>query len=187
MDLGLSGRVAIVTGSSRGLGRSTAELLAAEGARGAVAYCRDRDAAEQQAARIGRRTSDALVVHWDLACDETIHAAVDVVLRRWNRIDILVNNAIAWGLRTPSTMPPFEKLAPAEWRQGIRTNLEGTYLSTQAVLPAMRDGHWGRIVNVSATAAEDGLPGNAWYTAAKSALHGMTRTLAKELGPDGVL
>jgi 3-oxoacyl-[acyl-carrier protein] reductase len=187
MDLGLKGRTALVTGSSSGIGRATAEILGREGVNVAVTYLTNRSGAECVATRIHESGGDAHVVSFDLAAIESIRAAIETVLTRWGRIDILVNNAVAWGLRAPSQAPPFERLPPAEWREGLRTNIEGTYATIQAVLPSMRQAKWGRIVNVSSLAAEDGLSGAGWYSAAKASLHGLTRTLAREVGGDGIL
>jgi NAD(P)-dependent dehydrogenase (short-subunit alcohol dehydrogenase family) len=87
-----------------------------------------------------------------------------------------------------SSPPPlFESLDITESQHLLRTNIEGTFLAIQSVLPLMRERQWGRIVNVSAVLAEDGVAGYACYAAAKSALHGLTRTLSKELGPAGIL
>jgi 3-oxoacyl-[acyl-carrier protein] reductase len=130
---------------------------------------------------------EALAVALDLASGESIHAAAKAALERWGRIDVLVNNAVQWGARGPFEMPPFEQMPLDEWRTIFRTNAEGAYTAIQAVLPSMRERAWGRIVNVSSGIAVDGLPGSGPYAAAKSSLHGLTRTLAKELGPAGVL
>jgi NAD(P)-dependent dehydrogenase (short-subunit alcohol dehydrogenase family) len=83
--------------------------------------------------------------------------------------------------------PHFEQVPPEQWRAMIRTSLEGAYLTIQAVVPAMRVQGWGRIVNISSSLAEDGLPGAGAYAAAKAGLHGLTRSLARELGPVGIL
>jgi 3-oxoacyl-[acyl-carrier protein] reductase len=187
MDLGLAERVALVTGSSQGIGRATAGLLAREGARVAVTYRNHRDKAEAAAADIRSAGGDALVVFLDLADDASISGAVEAILARWGRLDILVNNAVQWGTRVPGSIPPFEELPAAEWRAILRANIEGHYLAIQAAVPAMRRRGWGRIVNVSSGLARDGMPGGSPYTAAKSALHGMTRTLYKELAPAGIL
>jgi 3-oxoacyl-[acyl-carrier protein] reductase len=83
--------------------------------------------------------------------------------------------------------PPFEQLSPERWQFVVRANLEGAYTAIQTVLPSMRSGQWGRVVNISAVVAADGVAGSAWYAAAKSALHGLTRSLSKEVGTDGIL
>src|SRR5262249_19268444 len=114
-------------------------------------------------------------------------AGVGAVVKRWGRIDVLVNNAVQWGERPPWESPLFEQVPPDEWKASLRANTEGHYAAIQAVLPSMRERKWGRIVNVSSAVAVDGLPGAGPYSAAKAALHGLTRTLAKEVGPAGVL
>jgi 3-oxoacyl-[acyl-carrier protein] reductase len=187
MDLGLAGRVALVTGSSSGIGRATAELFGRERVNVAVTYCHNRNGAEQTVSCVRAGGGDAWVVQYDLGSAESIRTAVAAVVERWGRVDILVNNAVAWGMRVPSQAPPFERLSPLEWRDGLRTNIEGAYATTQAVLPSMRRQQWGRIVNVSSLAAGDGLIGAGWYSAAKAASHGLTRTLAREVGRDGIL
>jgi NAD(P)-dependent dehydrogenase (short-subunit alcohol dehydrogenase family) len=187
MDLGLSQRVAIVTGSSRGIGKSTALLFGKEGARVAVTFHSQREKAEEVVGEIRRAGGDGIAVHLDLASIESIHAAAQLVLKQWGHIDVLVNNAVYWGERLPSNMPRFEDLPPEEWRAFIRANTEGHYAAIQAVLPSMRAQGWGRIVNISSGIASDGLPGSGPYAAAKAALHGLTRTLSKELGPAGIL
>lgn len=187
MDLGLEGRVALITGSSRGIGRATALAFGREGARVVITYRNDRDRAESVAADIRDAGGEALVVHYDLASDDAMRAAVDATLARWERIDILVNNAVAWGSRKPQDAPPFEQLPPDEWRPLLRANLEGAFRTIQLVAPTMRARRWGRIANISSGIAVDGLPRSGWYAPAKAALHGLTRSLARELGPDGIL
>jgi len=186
-DVGVRGRVALVTGSSRGIGRATAQLFGAGGARVAITYRSDRERAECVAAGICRAGGEACVVPFDLSSPDAMRGAIDLVLERWGSIDILVNNAVAWGLRAPAAAKPFEQLGESEWRDGLRSNIEGTYAAVQAVVPSMRARQWGRIVTISSAAAVDGMPGLAWYAAAKAALHGLTRTLARELGACGVL
>lgn len=122
----------------------------------------------------------------DINSDDSILKAVNAVIDRWGRIDILINNALHGGEKSVRQQP-FEEIPPPEWRDLLRGNLEGAHLLIQAVLPSMRRQHWGRIVNVSSVVAADGYPGAATYGAAKAALHGLTRTLAKELAPEGIL
>jgi len=187
MDLGLKERVALVTGSSRGIGRAVVRLFAREGARVAITYHSDRPRADAVADEIRDAGGDALVVPLDLAAPESIHAAVAAVLERWGRADILVNNAVAWGTRLPWEVTAFERLPAEEWRPLVHANIDGAVAAIQAVLPSMRARGWGRIVNVSSGIAVDGMAGAGPYAAAKAALHGLTRTLAKELGPAGIL
>ena len=187
MDLGLAGRVAVVTGSSQGIGRATALLLGAEGARVAVTYHRERARAQAVAGEIGKGGSDAIAVQLDLASPGSVSRAVGAAVERWGQVDVLVNNAVYWGDRAPWDVPFFEHLAPEEWRACFRANFEGAYGAVQAVLPSMRSRGFGRIVSISSGVAADGFPGTAPYGAAKAALHGLTKTLSKELAPAGIL
>jgi 3-oxoacyl-[acyl-carrier protein] reductase len=187
MNLGLDERVVVVTGSSRGIGKAAARLFAAEGAKVAVTYRSNRTEAEAVVAAIGRAGGQAMALPLDLASVSSIQAASSASLARWGRIDVLVNNAVHWGARRPWEAPRFEALPAHEWQEILRVNVEGAYAAIQAVVPSMRARGWGRIVNVSSGVAVDGVPGTGPYAAAKAALHGLTRTLAKELGPDGIL
>jgi NAD(P)-dependent dehydrogenase (short-subunit alcohol dehydrogenase family) len=186
MDLGLKGRVALVTGSSRGIGRAAAEIFGREGALVAVTYHNLRERAEAVAAGIRERGGEALVTPLDISSDQSIRDAVEAVIARWGKIDILVNNAIHAGEKSV-VQSPFEEVPSEQWRDLLRGNFEGAHVAIMAVLPYMRRNRWGRIVNVSSVVAADGYPGGATYGAAKAALHGLTRTLAKELAPEGIL
>jgi 3-oxoacyl-[acyl-carrier protein] reductase len=188
MDLGLNERVALVTGSSQGIGRAAAVAFAAEGVRVAVTYWHERERAEAVVKQIEAGGGESLAVELDLARPETIRAAVESVLERWGQIDVLVNNAVMYPRQATAWEPPlFEALAAADWIEHFRTNVEGHFAAIQAVLPSMRSRGWGRIVNVSSGVAEDGVPGLTAYGAAKASLHGLTRSLFKELGPVGIL
>jgi NAD(P)-dependent dehydrogenase (short-subunit alcohol dehydrogenase family) len=188
MDLGLAGRVAVVTGSSQGIGRATALLLGSEGARVAVTYHRERDKALAVVDEIEKGGGEAVAAQLGLASTGSVSRAAGTALERWGRVDVLVNNAVYWGDRVPWEAPPlFEELAAEEWRAYFRLNFEGAYSAVQAVLPSMRSRGFGRIVSVSSGVAADGFPGTAPYGAAKAALHGLTKTLSKELAPAGIL
>lgn len=184
MDLRLSERVALVTGGARGIGRAAALLLAREGARVAITYRSGADAAAEVVAEIGR---DAMAVPLDLADLGSIRTAVDAVLARWGRLDVLVSNAMDPCGLTLFPPPRFEDVPAAAWQPFLRANVDGPYAVAQAVVPAMRAQGFGRIVLVSGTSGLDGQPGAAPLAAAKSALHGLMRTLTKELGPAGIL
>jgi 3-oxoacyl-[acyl-carrier protein] reductase len=186
MDLGVAGRTAIVTGSSRGIGRAAAQLLGAEGARVAITFRRNRARAEAVATSIRKSGGEACVVLLDLGAPTSIHDAVQAVVERWGRIDILVNNASMWSHAADDPAPAVDSEDDL-WRGLLRTNLEGVYSVIRAVVPFMCARQWGRIVNVSSVAAADGMPGHAWYAASKAALHGLSRTLAGELGVSGIL
>lgn len=187
MDLGIKERVALVTGGSQGIGRAAAQSLAQEGARVAITYRHDRARAESVADSIHRAGGEALVLFADLDAIDTLSTAVRSVIARWGRLDILINNAVKWSDELPWESPPFESVPVEKWQAILRANIEGAYVAIQAALPAMRAQRWGRIVNVSSGVAVDGVPGAGPYAAAKAALHGLTKTLAKELGPAGIL
>jgi 3-oxoacyl-[acyl-carrier protein] reductase len=188
MNLGIEGKVALVTGSSRGIGAAVARQFALEGARVAITFRTQRDRAEALAEEIRAQGGEAIVLPLDIASFESIGRLAAAVLDRWGQIDILVNNAMKWGPGRMADAVPFEQLSGKEWEPLLHANTAGPFLMTQEVVPSMRAHGWGRIVNVSSVSAEDGLPkGGGWYSAAKASLHGLTRALSKELGPSGIL
>ncbi|HSU81408.1 MAG TPA: SDR family NAD(P)-dependent oxidoreductase [Thermoanaerobaculia bacterium] len=173
----LTGRVALVTGASRGFGLATAKRLAERGASVAV-HVRDAGRAEAAARQVGDR---GFAVHGDLGIPADLQALVGRALDRCGRIDILVNNA-AVALSTR-----FEQITEEEWRRTFEVNVTAVFLLIRAVLPAMREQGYGRIVNISSTAGKTvSTLGGAHYTASKAALQGLTRAAAKELGPYGI-
>jgi 3-oxoacyl-[acyl-carrier protein] reductase len=187
MDLGLADRIVLITGGSQGIGKAAALAFARERARIVITYHSHRDKADEVVAAARLLGTEALAVPMELAARQSIHAAVATAVEHFGRVDVLVNNAVSWGQRLPWNMPRFEELPDEEWRSLLRANLEGPYTAIQAVLPSMRASGWGRIVNVSSGIAVDGMPGAGPYASAKAALHGLTRTLCKELGPAGIL
>jgi len=172
-----SGRVAIVTGAARGLGRAAAERLRERGASVAV-NVRNRERAESLAKSIG---DDVLAVPGDIAEAGVPEEIVRLTLERFGRIDILVNNA-AFARSTR-----FPDLSAEEFRQALEVNLTAPFLLTKAALPAMKAQHYGRIINVSSSAGRMvSTLGGAHYTASKAGLLGLTRAAAKELGKFGI-
>jgi 3-oxoacyl-[acyl-carrier protein] reductase len=187
MDLGLRGRVALVTGSSQGIGRATAILLAQEGARVAITYRANRDKAEDVAATVRDLGVEAVVVPFDLDSEDSIRGAVAAIVDRWGRVDVLINNAVRWAPEGPAARSPFDEQPFEAIRGQLRANVEGTFAATHAAVASMRRNRWGRVVPVSSGLAVRGAVGSAAYSAAKSALHGMTRALFAELAPEGIL
>jgi NAD(P)-dependent dehydrogenase (short-subunit alcohol dehydrogenase family) len=172
-----AGRVAVVTGAWRGLGRAAAERLYERGASVAV-NVRDRERAVAMAKKIGER---AFAVPGDVAADGVPDEIARRTLERFGRIDILVNNA-ALPLSTR-----FPDVTAEEWRRAIEVNLTAPFLMTKAVLPAMRAQHYGRIINISSSAGRMvSTLGGAHYTASKAGLLGLTRAAANELGKFGI-
>ena len=172
-----SGRVAIVTGASRGLGLAAAQRLLERGASVAI-NARDRARAESAARSLGR---GALAVPGDVTGQGTPEQIVKATLERFGRIDILVNNAaLARSTR-------FEQLTADEWRAALEVNVTAPFLLIKAVLPVMKKQNYGRIVNISSSAGRMvSTLGGAHYTASKTALLGLTRAAAKELGKYGI-
>jgi NAD(P)-dependent dehydrogenase (short-subunit alcohol dehydrogenase family) len=172
-----TGRVAIVTGAWRGLGRAAAERLHERGASVAV-NVRDAGRAGELARSIGER---ALAVPGDVAAPGVPEEIVRRTLERFGRIDILVNNA-AYARSTR-----FPDLTADEFRTALEVNLTAPFLLTKAVLPAMKAQNYGRIINVSSSAGRQvSTLGGAHYTASKTGLLGLTRAAAKELGKFGI-
>lgn len=172
-----AGRVAIVTGAARGLGRAVAARLLERGASVAV-NVRGNERAEQLARELG---PDALGVDGDVAAAGVPERIVGETVDRFGRVDILINNA-ALPLTTR-----FENISPDEWRQAIEVNLTAPFLLIQAVLPHMKRQQYGRVVNISSTAGRMvSTLGGAHYTTSKTGLLGLTRAAAKELGRYGI-
>ena len=177
MNADFTGRVAIVTGAARGLGRAVAARLHERGASVAV-NVRDHERAEAIACELGER---ALAVPGDVASPGVPAEIARRTLDRFGRIDILVNNA-ALPLTTR-----FEQLSVEEWRQALEVNLTAPFLLIKAMLPAMQAQQYGRIINVSSTAGRMvSTLGGAHYTTSKTGLLGLTRAAAKELGQYGI-
>jgi NAD(P)-dependent dehydrogenase (short-subunit alcohol dehydrogenase family) len=176
----LDGRIALVTGGTRGFGRIIAEAFAEAGAD--VALCsRDGQAAAAVAAEIaqatGRRT---LGIRADVGNPAAVDALVAAVLDRFGSLDTLVNNA---GL---NVRRPIEDLSDADWRTVVSANLEGAFYCCRAVSRHMKERRFGRVLNISSMMAAASLPGRVPYTAAKAGLLALTRTLALEWAPHGV-
>ena len=179
----LAGRVAIVTGASRGLGKEAAEGLAEAGAKVVLAARREQWL-ESTAREFVERGFECLSLPCDIAQEDQTNGLVSATLARFGRIDILINNAgISWGA-------PYEKMPTEAWRKVLETNVIGTHLMTRAVLPAMKQQGYGKIVNVASVTALLGLPGDileaASYTASKGALIAMTRELAVQYAAHGI-
>jgi NAD(P)-dependent dehydrogenase (short-subunit alcohol dehydrogenase family) len=185
MELGLRDRVVLITGGSAGIGQATARAFGAEGARVAITYHRHPEGADKTAAEVTAAGGTCMTAAMDLGAPESIAAAVSAVSAAWDGIDVLVCNAVEWGVPAWGAKL-FEEIPVPEWQRMLRTSLEGVFHLVQAALPAMRPRPWGRIILLSSGSAEFGLPGEAAYGAAKAGLHGLNRSLARELGPAGI-
>jgi NAD(P)-dependent dehydrogenase (short-subunit alcohol dehydrogenase family) len=172
-----AGRVVIVTGAWRGLGRAAAERFHERGASVAV-NVRDRTRAEELAASIGKRM---IAVPGDIAAPGVAEEIVETTVKRFGRLDVVVNNAaLARSTRFPD-------LTTDEWRAALDVNLTAPFLLTKAALPTMRAQNYGRIINISSSAGRMvSTLGGAHYTASKAGLLGFTRAAAKEFGKFGI-
>jgi NAD(P)-dependent dehydrogenase (short-subunit alcohol dehydrogenase family) len=180
VETGLQGRKVLVTGGSNGIGRAIAEAFVAERAGVAVTYRDARGAAE--AAVEG--ADPGVTVQMDLEAPETVSAAVEEAVNGLDGLDVLVVNAVRWPTAFADRI---EEVAEDEWRTIIRANLEGAFALAAAAAPALRAGEWGRVVFLSSGIAEEGHPTSWPYAAAKAGMHGLARTLAWDMGRDGVL
>jgi len=177
----LENKVAIVTGAARGLGRAYAEALAAEGAAVVAADLNDcNDTVAAITAAGGRAVATQVDVADSQSCDAMASLAVDA----FGRVDSLINNAALYaGLKGAR----FEQLDEAQWDRVMQVNIKGTWLTSRAVVGAMRSsGDGGSIINIASLAAVFGLPYGLDYVASKAAVIGMTRGMARELGPDHI-
>jgi NAD(P)-dependent dehydrogenase (short-subunit alcohol dehydrogenase family) len=174
MDLGLTGKRALVTGGTRGIGRAIALAFASEGVRVAAAHFRDSEDSASTATELEKAGNGSYTVKADLGGGpEAIHGLADAVVDRFGGIDILVNNASVVS-HMPLDMPP------EEWSRVIDINLTAVFLLCRAVVPHMPDG--GSIINISAAGAMVGIPLRSHYTASKAAVNAFSRSLCKELG-----
>ena len=176
----LTGRTALVTGASRGIGRAVALALAEAGADVAVNYRSAAEAArevESQIAALGRR---AIAVQADVSSAADVARLVGTVEERLGGIDILVNNA---GIARPQ---PLTEITEQDWDELIAVNLKSCFLVTQAVLPGMRARRWGRIVNISSVAAHVGGVVGPHYAASKAGMLGLTHSYAALLAQEGI-
>lgn len=172
----LTNKVALVTGSSRGIGRSVALELARAGANLVVHYRTRRGHAAEVRAAIHLMGRACTVVQADVARPEE----VDRLARDAGPVDILVNNA---GIAKPQ---PFEQITEADWDEVVDTNLKSCFLLTQALLGGMRSRRWGRIINVSSVAAQVGGIVGPHYAASKAGMHGLTHFYSSRLAQEGI-
>lgn len=171
----MSKRTALVTGASRGIGKSCVESLAASGYR-VVLAARSVEKLEEVAGALRAQGAEAFTVPIDLASHDSIKTAFETAAKQFGRIDILVNNA---GITKDGLAM---RMKQADWEAVLQTNLSGAFYAIQQVLPAMMRERWGRIVNISSVVGEMGNPGQANYVASKAGLIGLTKSLAQEVG-----
>ncbi len=176
----LKGKVALITGASRGIGRAIALDLAAQGASVAINYVQNAEAAKEVQEAIRAAGQTTAIVQADVAIADDVERMVANVLNQLERIDILVNNATLHRGRL------VHKLPEHDWDAVIDSCLKGAYHCCRHIVPHMTAQKSGRIINISSTVGLIGWPGDTAYGAAKAGLIGFTRSLAKEVAPYGI-
>ena len=179
--MALDGKVALVTGSGRNIGRSIALALAKEGADVVVNARTNRKEVESVAEEVRALGAKAIPLLADVGNRKQLEAMLDQALAEFGHIDIVVNNAAA------RPHKPFAEMSYEDWRSVLATDLDSAFLSAKAALPGMVERQWGRVINLSGLQAFQGRHGGAHISAAKVGLIGFTRALATELAPDGIL
>ncbi|MEY4938998.1 MAG: hypothetical protein RIQ93_733 [Verrucomicrobiota bacterium] len=176
----LKSRIALVTGAGQGMGRAVAAALSERGA-SVVINDVSAAAADKVALDLNARGGTAISVQGDVSNGDDVKRMVAAAVERFGSLHILVNNA---GVLRPTAVP---EISEGEWDFVLAVNLKGTFLCSQAALPAMKAAQWGRIVNFSSTAGKNvSTVGGAHYTAAKAGVLGFTRHLAKEVAREGI-
>jgi len=176
----LTGRVALITGGGRGIGRAIAIGLSQAGAAVAINYLSRRDAAESTQHEIAATGGHAIAVQGDVSKAGDVERVVRSVEQGLGSVDILVNNA---GMIRPQ---PLDEITLQDWDEVIAANLTSAFLCTQAVLPGMRKRHWGRIINIASLAAQTGGLVGPHYSAAKAGMLGLTHCYATLLVKEGI-
>jgi 3-oxoacyl-[acyl-carrier protein] reductase len=176
----LDGRVAIVTGGARGIGRAYCLGLAGQGCAVAVADLGDPALVVAEIEKAGGTAAGFGV---DVSDERSVAAMARSVLDRFGRVDVLVNNA---GYMTNAVQVPFEEFDVAEWDKPFQVNVRGSWLCARAVAPAMRQLQYGKIINIASMTVVDGTPCMLNYLSSKAAVIGLSRGLARELGSDNI-
>jgi 3-oxoacyl-[acyl-carrier protein] reductase len=176
VDAVVDGRVALVTGGSKGIGRAVALALAGSGHRVAVGCVSDKAGADETCAAIEALGAEALPFQADISDPPALDAAFGEVEAAWGKVEVLVANAgiTADGLSL--------RMSDEQWTKVLRTNLDGTFYAMRRAMPGMVRARWGRMIAMGSVVALTGAAGQANYAAAKAGLVGLTRALARELG-----
>lgn len=176
----LAGKIALVTGGSRGIGKAIVWKLAREGAKVAFVYKASAESAEKMVSDLALDQREAIALQADVKLKKDAEATVEKVLEKWGKIDILVNNAgvIKDGL--------LATMQPENWAEVIETNLNSVYNFCHSAMRSMMSARYGRIINMSSVAANCGNPGQSNYAASKGGIEGFTRCLATEIARRGI-
>jgi 3-oxoacyl-[acyl-carrier protein] reductase len=175
-----AGRVAFITGASRGIGRAVGVALGATGCRVAFCYSADTEGAKETQAAIEATGAEALALQADVADPESVEHAFDEIEATFGPVEILVNNA---GITRDGLLM---RMSDDHWSDVLQTNLTGAFHTIRRATPKMMRGRFGRIVNVSSVSGQMGQAGQANYSAAKAGLVGLSRAVARELASRGI-
>ncbi len=176
-----SGKVALVTGASVGIGRATAILLAQKGAKTIlldINYEKLQDVKEE----ISVYNNDVLIYKCDVSDESNVNSTVLDAIEKFGKIDIVVNNAALW-----RNFEPFEETSTEKWHTFFNINVFGTVFVSKAVIPYMKNNNYGRIINIGSVAGVYGNRNMAMYSATKGAIISFTKAIAKELAPNNIL
>lgn len=176
----LTGKTALITGSSRGIGRAITKVLANSGLNVVINYNRSRESANSLLEEIEAQDGSAIVVRADVSKTEDIKRLIKKSIDAYNGIDILINNAAI------AIKQDMDSITEKDWDHVIDTNLKSVFLVTQMVLPQMRKKQWGRIINLSSVAAFTGGLVGPHYTASKAGIIGLTRYYAARLAKENI-
>jgi 3-oxoacyl-[acyl-carrier protein] reductase len=176
----IRGKVALITGGSRGIGRGISVALAENEATVAVNYHKNQEAAEETCEAIQKRGGRTVAIRADVSSSQDVSRMVQETEKAFGTIQILVNNA---GVVHKDTL---ENLTEADWDRVMAINLKSAFLVTQAVLPGMREKQWGRIINLSSVAAQTGGVTGPIYVASKAGILGLTHSYASLLVKEGI-
>ena len=171
----LTGRIALVTGAGRGIGRSVALALASKGASVVIHYNESKDGAEKTANEIRDNGQNAMIVQANIGVAEDVEAMITTVIDSWEKIDVLVNNS---GVIKDNLII---RMSEDDWDYVMNIDLKGVFLTTRLAARSMIKQRWGRIINIGSVVGLAGNPGQSNYAAAKAGLIGFTRSVAKEL------
>ena len=173
-------KIALVTGGSRGIGKSIALYLAKAGAKVVINYHKSGKEAENLVGEIRKNDGNAIAIQADVSEPEEVNALIKKIEDKWGAVEILVNNA---GIAKPQKI---EEATLEDFDHTIKTNLRSTFLVTQAVLPAMRKNKWGRILMISSVAAQTGGKVGIHYAASKAGQLGLMHHYATNLAAEGI-
>lgn len=173
----LNGKVAIITGGSRGIGAATAILFAKAGAKVIITYTKNKKMADEVVSNVRKLGSDCFAIKADISKPKNSLRVVVQAMKKFGRIDVLVNNAGIW------TYGKIGEMKEKVWKETMSVNLDGLFYLTNAVVPIMKKQKSGRIINISSTAGQRGEAEHSHYAASKGGVISFTKAIATELGP----